>query len=181
MIPFIRTARLALVPATREILNSDRDDRHELARLLVAEIPAAWPPALMDETVIREFIRMSTDPGCTAFAVWYWVRDEPGSGPRTLIGSGGVVSSERDRDTVVLGYSVLDAFQNRGFASEAVHALVPAILSLPGTSRIIATTEPDHAASIRVLEKNGFVKTGGNTGGSGAEEGSVWYALSKPR
>ncbi|MFA5267037.1 MAG: GNAT family N-acetyltransferase [Methanoregula sp.] len=175
----ICTERLELIPATRQILESDSGDRTGLARLLNAGIPEAWPPPLMDENVIREFIRMSSDTTGPLFATWYWVLDDPASGNRVLIGNGGVLGAESGPDTVVLGYSVLDEFRNRGCATEAVRALVPEIFTLPGVRRIIATTYPDLGASIRVLEKNGFHKTGRAPAGTGAEEGSVCYVLEK--
>jgi [ribosomal protein S5]-alanine N-acetyltransferase len=173
----IRTERLELIPATRQILESDTGDRTGLARLLNAAIPGAWPPPLMDENVIREFIRMSSDTAGPVFAAWYWVLDDPAPGSRVLIGNGGVLGAESGPDTVVLGYSVLDAYQDRGYATEAVRALVPEIFTLPGVRRIIATTYPDLGASIRVLEKNGFIKTDRAPAGTGAEEGTVCYVL----
>ncbi|MCK9631639.1 MAG: GNAT family N-acetyltransferase [Methanoregula sp.] len=172
-----RTGRLELIPATREILAADLNDKTELARLLSAGIPPAWPPPLMDEGVIREFIRMCTDTTGPVFAAWYWVLDEPGATGRTLIGNGGIVGSENDQSAVVLGYSVLDGFQNRGYATEAVGSMIPEIFSWPGIRMIIATTYPDLAASIRVLEKNGFVKADRVPAGTGAEEGTVCYVL----
>ena len=175
----IRTKRLELVPATRQILESDTDDRTELARLLNAGIPEAWPPPLMDENVIREFIRMSSDTAGPVFAAWYWVLNNPAAGSRVLIGNGGILGAESGPDTVVLGYSVLDEFQNQGYATEAVRALVPGIFTLPGVRRIIATTYPDLGASIRVLEKNGFKKIDRAPAGTGAEEGTVCYVLEK--
>jgi len=175
----IRTKRLELVPATRQILESDTGDRTELARLLKAGIPQTWPPPLLDENVIREFIRMSSDTAGPVFAAWYWVLDNPAPGSRVLIGNGGILGAESGPDTVVLGYSVLDEFQNRGYATEAVRALVPAILTLPGVRRIIATTYPDLGGSIRVLEKNGFQKTDRAPAGTGAEEGTICYVLEK--
>ena len=175
----IRTPRLELIRATVKILESDLNDKKELARLLRAEIPATWPPPLMDEDVLREFIRMCDDTGESRFSTWYWVHDEPGAGPRTLAGCGGVLPMESAPDTVMLGYSVLDEFRNRGYATEAVGHLIPRIFSLPGIGRIAATTCPDLGASIRVLEKNGFTRTDLLLSGTGAEEGTICYLLEK--
>lgn len=171
----LQTKRLTLIPATREVLAADLNDRGRFSRLLQARVPAAWPPPLMDEGVIREFLRIQDDPSGSLFAAWYWVLNDPATGTGTLIGNGGILQARGRPDTAVLGYSVLDEFWNRGYATEAVGALVPVIFSLPGITRIIATTYPDLAASIRVLEKNGFVKTEDVPAGAGAEEGTVCY------
>jgi RimJ/RimL family protein N-acetyltransferase len=175
----VSTERLDLILANRKILESDLGHRAELARLLHAEIPAAWPPPLMDEGVIREFIRMSLPASGPVFAAWYWVLNDPLDGRRVLIGNGGILGVENVPDTAVLGYSVLDEYQNRGYATEAVRALIPEIFALPGIRRIIATTYPDLRASIRVLEKNGFVRTDQVPAGTGAEEGTVCFVREK--
>lgn len=175
----IRTPHLELIRATVRILESDLNNKKELARLIRAEIPAAWPPPLMDESVLREFIRMCADMTGPSFSTWYWVRDEPGRGLRTLVGCGGVMPMESAPDTVMLGYSVLDEFRNRGYATEAVRHLIPRIFSLPGIRRIAAATYPDLGASIRVLEKTGFTKTNLPLAGTGAEEGTICYLLER--
>jgi len=175
----LHTRRLCLIPATREILETDLNNRDSLSHLLGAAVPVVWPPPLMEDSVIREFLRMQDDPSGPLFAVWYWVLNDPATGTRTLIGNGGILSAEGRPDTAILGYSVLEEFWNRGYATEAVGALVPAIFSLPGVIRIIATTYPDLPASIRVLEKNGFVKTDDVPAGAGAEEGTICYLREK--
>jgi [ribosomal protein S5]-alanine N-acetyltransferase len=134
----------------------------------------------MDEGVIREFLRMCADTAGPVFSTWYWVRNEPGMEGRTLIGNGGILQSENDPSSVVLGYSVLDEFRNQGYATEAVRSLIPEIFSRPGICTIIATTYPDLPASIRVLEKTGFVKTDQAPAGAGAEEGTLCYVLERP-
>lgn len=175
--PRIRTDRLDLIPATIAILESDRDDRRTLARLLNAAIPASWPPPLLDEGTLREFFRMIAERSDPLFICWYWIRDDPVSGERILIGSGGISSSPAAKDTVLIGYSVLDEFQGRGYATEAVRGMIPVVFSIPGIRRIMATTYPDFAASIRVLEKCGFVYAGGAPPGEGIEEGTLVYVL----
>jgi len=172
----IRTQRLELIPATREILTADLNDKNELARFLKAAIPPAWPPPLLDEMVLRDFIRMCADREGPVFLTWYWIRDKPGAGTRTLIGNGGIIQAGDMADTVMLGYSVLDEFQNQGYATEAVRHLIPYFRSLPGIRRIAAATYPAEA-SIRVLEKCGFVKTDLPLSGTGAEEGTICYMI----
>ncbi|HEX3000764.1 MAG TPA: GNAT family N-acetyltransferase [Methanoregula sp.] len=175
----LHTTRLSLIPATQEILSADLNDRRDLSHLLGAAVPAAWPPPLMDESVIREFLRMMDDPTGPLFAAWYWVLNDQAAGTGTLIGNGGILSAERRMDTAVLGYSVLEEFWNRGYATEAVGALVPVIFSWPGITRINATTYPYLIASIRVLEKNRFVRADEVPAGTGVEEGTVCYLREK--
>jgi ribosomal-protein-alanine N-acetyltransferase len=176
----LQTKRLTLIPATRELFAADLNDRYRLSSLLGAAVPAAWPPPLMDEGVIREFLHMMEDPAGPLFAAWYWVLNDPATGTGTLIGNGGILQAEGKPDTAVLGYSVLEEYWNRGYATEAVGALVPVIFSLPGITRIIATTYPHLTASIRVLQKNGFERTNEVAAGVGAEEGTVCYLREIP-
>jgi ribosomal-protein-alanine N-acetyltransferase len=167
----IRTERLDLVAATTEILEADHQT---LARLLDAAVPGSWPPPLLDDATIAEFIRMTVEKTDPCFITWYWVRDDPAEGERVLVGTGGLASSPFP-DTVFIGYSVLEEFQCRGYATEAVRQIVAAAFSLPGVRRIMATTYPELVGSIRVLEKNGFVHAG-----EGFEEGTIAYLLKKP-
>ena len=64
-----------------------------------------------------------------------------------------------DAERVEIGYGVASSRQGRGFASEAVAALLP-VLESRGTSTVTAETSIDNRASQRVLERNGFVRTG---------------------
>ena len=53
-----------------------------------------------------------------------------------------------------------EEYQNQGYATEAVDAAVNWALKHSGVMRIEAETDPDNAASRRVLEKCGFIPTG---------------------
>lgn len=171
----IRTERLDLIPGTLEILEANRDDRQKLARLLSAAVPGSWPPPLLDDETLGEFIQMISGEDDPLFGAWYWVLDDPAAGERTLIGTGGTATSPTAEDAVLIGYSVLDEFQSRGYATEAIRHLIPALFSLPGIRQIEAAIYPDLGAPIRVLEKNGFTRAG-----EGFEEGTVRYVLKKP-
>ena len=76
-----------------------------------------------------------------------------------------------DDGAVEIGYGLLPAWQGKGYATEAVTAAVAWAAAQPGVRKIEAETEPDNAASQRVLAKVGFLPTGEN-----GEEGPrfVW-------
>ena len=178
-IPVIRSPRLSLVPATQEILSADLNDHITLAALLNATIPGTWPPPLLDQDALMFFIKMGEEGSDPHFSSWYWILNGPNQESDILIGSGGVVSHSEEEGTVVIGYSVLDEFQNQGYATEAIAHMIPAIFSFPGVIRILATTYPELSASVRVLEKSGFSPVSVPTRGEGMEEGTIAYLLEK--
>jgi ribosomal-protein-alanine N-acetyltransferase len=62
--------------------------------------------------------------------------------------------------SVEIGYGINDEFQGQGYATEAVAVAVNWALKQAGVLRVEAETEPDNAASQRVLAKCGFVPNG---------------------
>ena len=62
--------------------------------------------------------------------------------------------------TVGLGYWVLERARRRGLASRAVALLTCWVFAETGMARIEALVEPDNLASLRVVEKAGFVREG---------------------
>lgn len=161
----LRTARLELLLATPEIFRCDLAGRASLAACLEARVPPTWPPEFLDEETLRQFISLSSDPG-SGFASFYWVLLEDDE--RTLVGDGGMLRESPGR--MMIGYALLDEWQGRGFGTEAVGALVEFAFRDPGVDLVVAYTYPDRAASIRVLEKNGFVRSG-----AGGEPGTIGF------
>ncbi|HIH03483.1 MAG TPA: GNAT family N-acetyltransferase [Methanoregulaceae archaeon] len=152
----IPTARLELVLGTPDLFRRDLENRAALGVALDARVPEAWPPPMMDDATLRQFIALSSDPDGPVLAGFYWVLVE--NGERILIGNGGLTLEAPDR--FALGYSVLDEYQGRGLATEAVAALVAFGFETPGIERIVAYTYPSFAASRRVLAKSGFMPIG---------------------
>lgn len=174
----IRTSRLDLVFVTAAIARADASNRAALPALLGARVPAEWPPALLADHLDEFAQKLESNPPAADWWGWYWIlRDERAidparSGP-VLFGSGGFMAL--DAETLIIGYSILDAFQRRGYATEAVAALLDWAFARPGVQRIVADTFPDLPASIRVLEKNGFTRAG-----SGSDPGSIRYQRTAP-
>ena len=104
----------------------------------------------------REFLdgvdgRKPGAPGWFQFAL---ERKEDGR----FVGDCGLKTVETDNRLAQVGYTIAPPYWNRGYAQEAVKALVAyAFASFP-LHRITASIDPRNAASLRVLEKTGFVK-----------------------
>jgi RimJ/RimL family protein N-acetyltransferase len=71
---------------------------------------------------------------------------------------------------VELGYGIVESRRGRGYATEAVRAMAALAFTLPGVATLVAGVDPANPASVRVLEKAGFVfeAQGGN---------ESWYVL----
>ena len=59
-----------------------------------------------------------------------------------------------------IGYGVLEEYQGKGYATEAVNAVLEWALRQPDVSKIEAEAEESNTASLKVLEKCGFTRTG---------------------
>jgi RimJ/RimL family protein N-acetyltransferase len=87
-------------------------------------------------------------------------------------------------DDVELGYRLLRAAWDQGYATEGSRALIHKGFTDMGVPRVFAHTMAVNLASRRVLEKCGLVFTGPFDGGQlpdipGAEHGEVEYALTR--
>ena len=62
--------------------------------------------------------------------------------------------------SVEIGYGTYSGYEGFGYMTEAVTALARWAAEQPGVTRVEAEAEEDNYASIRVLEKAGFRRTG---------------------
>ena len=78
----------------------------------------------------------------------------------------------REHDEWELAYMLRRDRWGRGYASEAARACVLHGFGVLGLDRIVADVDPANVASVRVLEKAGFVEVGG-------EAPKLLYAVSR--
>lgn len=167
----IRLARLELIAATKELLLAE-DDHRQLAQGLRAEVPDNWPTPLYDNDARQFFLTVVSDnPKAVGWTTWYILLCDA-SGKKTLIGGVGACGLPDQNGEIVIGYSLLDQFHGKGYATEALRGFLDWAKQHPELQKVIADTFPHLAASIRVLEKNGFVRCG-----AGADEGSIRFEL----
>jgi len=167
----IRLDRLELVAATKELLQAEAG-LPQLARGLQAEVPDNWPTPLYDNDARQFFLTVvSENPEAVGWTAWYILLPDE-SGKRTLIGAVGACGLPDDDGKIVIGYSLLDQFHGKGYATEALRGFLDWARQHPHLRKVVADTFPHLPASIRVLEKNGFVRCG-----PGADEGSIRLEL----
>jgi len=159
---------MTLLAQTAEMARAELEDRSVLPALLGADVPAGWPPPLNDHDSMAWAARFIAEhPDQPGWGMWYFIASD---GARPIaIGAGGYTGLPAG-GACEIGYSVMPEHQGRGYASEAVRALVARALASDGVVDVIAHTMPDLTPSIRVLEKCGFV-----FGGPGNEPGTVRY------
>ena len=171
----LETERLLLVPGTAELVQADLAGHGALEQQLQAIVPESWPPELLVDALPTFRDQLQADPSQVGWWLWYWILKPDAAQPATLIGSGGFCGLAPEGNATETGYSVLEPYQGRGLAAEAVGALMTWAFSHPAIETVIAHTYPHLGASIRVLEKSGF-----QLAGPGAEPDTIRFELRRP-
>lgn len=81
-------------------------------------------------------------------------------GSDKLIGSGGFWRLVKPHFRAEIGYDLHPDYWGKGLMSEAVKAMIEFGFGKMNLHSVEANTDPENAASARLLEKNGFVKEG---------------------
>lgn len=170
--PDILTPRLELMAITLEMIRAGFAKSPDFAELVNAELPVDWPPADWDDHAYEYMVdKMTRYPNSHGWGRYIALKPTEG-GRRILIGTCGATLPIELNDDPEIGYGVLPAYQRRGYASEAVAALIEWIFSHPHVRSVNAQTFPHLQPSLGVMAKNGFQFVGP---GPGPEEGTVLY------
>ncbi len=92
---------------------------------------------------------------------WFWCSPRLFLDEETglVVGAGSFKNSPR-HGRVEIGYGVAAGQAGRGFATSGAARLVEEAFSMPEVTTVTAETSTANRASERVLEKNGFVRSG---------------------
>lgn len=170
----VTTKNLQLIACTLEIAQAELSDKSKFSQLLNASVPNTWPPGFNDdETILFIINKLQSAPEQSGWWSWYFVLKDVVT-PSIVIGYGGFKGKPTSDGIVEIGYSILPEFQNLGYGTEAIKALVSWAFAHPEVQQVIAETLPELKASQRVLEKSHFTYIG-----QGSEEGIIRYQLSR--
>lgn len=170
----IQTQRLDLIPVTTQSLLCQRqnapDMRKWLGAILHATVPRAWPPEHWEPHVFEYLLALiAKEPEAEGWCRYIAIRDKSRYG-RTLIGSFGSGFPKPETEEAEIGYGLLEKWQRKGIAVEAVEAMLPWLKPRRTIKAFVAQTFPNLYGSIRVLEKTGF-----EPAGAGYEEGAILF------
>jgi ribosomal-protein-alanine N-acetyltransferase len=166
------TERLRLIPASPETLEAELEGPVSLGRVLGVAVPANWPPELYDSDATSFTLgRLRDHPEEQGWWLYYFA--ESNAAGEQVVGCGGFKGPPAS-GVVEIGYSVLDQFRRRGYASEATEALCRRAFGTPGVSAVAAETLPELVPSTGVLNRCGFTLIG-----EGSEPGVIRFELTK--
>jgi len=103
-----------------------------------------------DEAAL-DFIRWQSDAGRLLINFYIWLKQENQCIGRVYIHSKPELNYE-----VEVGYSILEAHRNKGYATEAAKAIVHFAFEQTGQRVLCAIIKPENISSRRVIEKLGF-------------------------
>ena len=169
----IKSKRLNLIAATTELIRKDIAGRGQLGEALGVNIEESWPPDLYGSRAMQYSLTQLGDVSEQGWSFWYLATS---ASPGELIGVCGFKGRPDASGSVEIGYSILDCYQRKGYATEAVASLVGWAFSHHNVTEVCAETLPHLIQSIRVLEKNGFEYTG-----AGSEAGVIRYAIKRSK
>ena len=148
----LKTQRLDLTLRSLEIAQAIAADKSKAETILAVRVPDDWPAQDLAEFLPLYAQQLEADPSLLGWGIWLMIH----ATERVVIGDVGFKGKPDYEGTVEIGYSVIPAYRNRGFASEAAQALVNWAFTQQGVKRIIAECSDDNAPSARVLQKLGM-------------------------
>ncbi|MEH2408735.1 GNAT family N-acetyltransferase [Nostoc sp.] len=153
----VRTQRLELLSCSLEVAQAViTRNKSQVERLLGVRVPDDWYASEVLDIFPMYAQMLIDDPSQLGWGVWLMIH----IADSILIGDLGFIDKPDQTGTVKMGYEVLSAYRQQGFAFEALKALVDFAFSGRELKRIIAHSPDDHVASIRILEKLGMQEIG---------------------
>jgi len=115
-----------------------------------------WLPESVEE--IREYIKnmpatLNVADVCFQFAITL-------TSENLLIGDMGIIFTNHNKMQAEIGCTLHKNWQGKGYATEALTAMVNFLFLTLNKHRVIASIDPRNTASIRLIERLGFRKEG---------------------
>ncbi|MCC6151901.1 MAG: GNAT family N-acetyltransferase [Planctomycetes bacterium] len=164
MEPRLTTQDLILCACSAEVARALGVDRARASQLCGWALHEAWPDADLPGVLESYAKLIDAYPDKIGWGVWLFVREG------VVIGDGGFHGPPKD-GRVQIGYSIVPQLQRRGYATQAVGALCGWAFG-HGARCVNAECDASNQASVRVLEKCGLKRIGGNK--------MLYWALTTP-
>lgn len=149
----LETERLRLVPMTFEFVSKVLANDLSAYELLGAIKTETWP----ENTDIKDILHIiwdslkdKTKPD--GFDAWLFISKKD----QIIVGDGGFKGAPDENGVIDMGYAIVESSRQKGFALEAVTALLKWGLSQDGVKAVTADCLHDNIPSIKILTKIGM-------------------------
>ena len=154
------TERLVLIACSLAVADALVSDRAEAERLLGVALAPDWPDSELLEFLPLYSRYLREHPDALGYGAWLLVERESGM----VVGSAGFRGLPKEEGEIEIGYGIHPDYRGRGYAPEAVRALLAWGLAQPGVERVTAHCDPANLPSLRVVAKVGMSADGERDG-----------------
>lgn len=155
LIEKLATRRLTLIPYTIPLCEAILKDDFSALYKLGLKKGRSWPDADVIDTLPRIINNLSKVPAPTGFESWMIIKSDT----LEIIGDAGFKGLDLHTGIIDLGYGIIKEERKKGYAYEAVDALITWAFSAEFITEITASCLVKNTASINLLRKANFVET----------------------
>ncbi|MFE1245050.1 GNAT family N-acetyltransferase [Fictibacillus sp. NPDC058756] len=134
----LETERLTIVPVDHQFVEKLSPEDYEIHGFIKSYLE-----------------KLQEDESLLGWGVWFVIEKETGR----IVGDIGFKGKPVEH-TVEIGYGIIPSAQGKGYATEAVNEIIEWALSTNLARHVVAECLDDNIASVKVLEKLGFERTG---------------------
>ena len=125
-------------------------------KLIGACLPAAWPDGHARQVIHRRLAQLDEDPAAAPWLLRLMVRTRD----RVAVGYINFHGPPDDAGRVELGYTVFEEHRRRGYATEAVQAMIGWAGVEHGVRRFLLSISPSNQPSLAIAARLGFERVG---------------------
>jgi len=146
------SGRIKLINCDQKILELILDGNDAIRKALNIHVPDKWTE--FGDVIFKYSLEKIV---ADAASVIWWAYLPIHIESNTLIGSCGYKGPPNTNGMVEIGYEIVEAYRNQGYATELAHMLIGNAFNNPQVIKLQAHTLAIENASVKVLKKCGFV------------------------
>jgi len=150
----IETERLLLEPFTIELIDGAVTGDINKIISLGYNPSDEWPEPDLAEA-LPYFKQLLITNGINGFNSWIIIDKKS----KNIIGSMGFIGNPDDKGCIEIGFGIIPSKRKQNYCFEAGKSLINWAFKKPGVKQIIAKCDSNNLASVKTLEKLGFIKT----------------------
>jgi ribosomal-protein-alanine N-acetyltransferase len=147
----LKSENISLIPCDPGVIRIALTDKKKASSIISVSIPQTWPSDDLKEFLPDYEKMVKLEKSFLDWGVWLIIHNEMNA----IIGDSGYKGKPVDK-TVEIGYNILPDHRKKGYATEAVRALIKHAFSFDYIENVKAECCITNTASKRVLEKCGM-------------------------